>query len=151
MKRLIWLAAAFLLAGVAFAQDPVTGIPPFSSIEAGGFDNINRRNLNANVSFPIVSVLGRGGSFSFAVVNDSLIWKKVTVGSTTTWTPVTDKNANPTYGWLIEAPVGQTLYSYSTIRCSDYPYGYEILDKYSNYSYYDARGARHPFTVATIV
>jgi RHS repeat-associated protein len=152
MKRLIWLAVAFLLAGVAFAQDPVTGIPPFSSIESGGFDNINRQNLNANVSFPIVSVPARGGSFGFAVVNDSLIWKKVTVGSTTSWTPVTDKNGNPTYGWLNETPVGQTPYSYSTIRCHDADrIAYEYIDKYSNYSYYDARGARHPFTVATIV
>jgi len=152
MKRLIWLAVPLFLAGVAFAQEPVTGIPPFSSIESGGFDNINRQNLNVNVSFPIVSVPGRGGSFGFAVVNDSLIWKKVTVGSTTSWTPVTDRSANPTYGWLKEAPVGQTLYSYSTIRCYDYDIrGWEYIDKYSNYSYYDARGARHPFTVLTIV
>jgi len=152
MRRFLTFVGALILSSTLHAQEPVTGIPPFSSIHSGGLDAINRQNLNVNLSFPIVALPGRGESFSFAVVNDSLIWKIVTIGSVTSWTRVTDKNGNPTYGWLKEAAVGQTLYTYSVLACYDFDLGgYEYFDKYSNYAYYDARGTKHPFTVSTIV
>ena len=106
MKRSVLVLSAFLMAGAAWAQDPATGFPPYGSFEVGRFDAVNRRNLNVNFAIPIVSVPGRGTDFSFPLVYDSLIWQRVTSGSTTTWSPVTDKSGDATWGWTKDWPVG---------------------------------------------
>ncbi len=79
MKRFL-LATALCCAAstltLAQTPPPAIGIPPFSSIENGGFDLINRYNLNVHSSIPIVSAPGRGIDYGFALTHDSLIWRK---------------------------------------------------------------------------
>src|SRR6266404_7404646 len=107
MRRHILLTCSLLFAYSAYAQDPQTGIPPFSSVQALGLDAINRQNLNVNFSIPISSSPGRGINFSFPIVNDSLLWKK---SSSSAWTPVVDGSGSPTWGWKTTLPVGTTRY-----------------------------------------
>lgn len=101
MKRHIFffLLAILVFEPSAFAQAPTTGFPPYGSFENGRFDAVNRQNLNVNFALPIVSSPGRGMNFRLAVVYDSLVWQKVTSGTTTSWTSVTDANGSPTWGW----------------------------------------------------
>lgn len=61
------------------------GIPAFSSIGGGSFDQINLGNLNTHFEIPIVNKAGRGAPFTFSLSYDSLVWSPITVGSTTTW------------------------------------------------------------------
>src|SRR5713226_4493458 len=98
MRRIAFILflGLFSLAPCTLAQ---TGFPAFGSFERSGFDAVNRQNLNAVFVIPIMSTPGRGQSFQYALVNNSLLWTKTTVGSTTSWTSVTDANGNPTWGW----------------------------------------------------
>src|SRR5437899_2904314 len=145
------MLCAFLFAGVARAQDPTTGFPPYGSFENGRFDAVNRQNLNVNFSVPIVSLPGRGMNFNFALVYDSLIWTKVTSGSTTTWASVTDPNGNPTWGWKTGSGPGSVKYHTSTQRCRfvnpDGTIVWETTTLYSSYVYVDQLGTSHTFPV----
>ncbi len=150
MKRLIWLAVALFLAGVAFAQDPVTGFPPFGSFQDGQFDGINRQNLNVNFAIPVASNPARGGNFSFSIVYDSLAWKQVTTGSTTTWSPVTDSDGTPNWGWKKDLVLGSIFYAVRTRTCKDYdgvPPIIITIRYYTAYSFIDRFGTRHNFAV----
>jgi len=74
MRRYFPLVFAFfLLPACGLAQ---TGFPPFGSFDTSQFDAVNRQNLNVNFAIPIVSAPGRGISFSFAIIQDSLFWRK---------------------------------------------------------------------------
>src|SRR6266849_5377654 len=117
MKRYVVFLAALFFAPLAFAQDPATGIPPFGSVQSGGFDAVNRQNLNVNFGIPITSNPARAGNFSFSIVNDSLLWKKVTAGSTTSWTSVTNSDGTPNWGWKLYSPVGTISYGTQTRGC----------------------------------
>lgn len=88
MKKLLW--AVLVLAPVASAQ---TGLPRFSSVQTGGFDNINRYNLNVEFELPIVSVTGRGINFNPRLVYNSLIWQNGGFA----WSPVVDPNGSPSW------------------------------------------------------
>jgi hypothetical protein len=144
MLRFIMVAGSLVFAFVccASAQDPQTGIPPFSSIQSVGIDNINQQNLNANFSIPIVSSPGRSSNFSFPIVNDSLIWVK----GVSAWTPIVDGSGNPTWGWQDALPVGTTKYIFNHITC-DSPPPIQTSPHYFNYSYTDPAGTNHKFDV----
>ena len=75
------------------AQQPVTGIPPLSSVSGGPFDTVDLANLNVHFSIPVFSRPGKGMPFSYNLSYDSLIWVPVASGSLTTWTPVSN------WGW----------------------------------------------------
>src|SRR5437879_216332 len=146
------MLCASLLAGVSRAQDPTTGFPPYGSFENGRFDAVNRQNLNVNCPVPIGSIPGRGMDFNFALVYDSLMWTKVTSGSTTTWASVTDANGNPTWGWKTGSRAGTTKYRATTWRCRymtpDGLIVWETTTMYWNYVYIDQLGTSHSFPVA---
>ena len=56
MRRTALVALCILFCCTLWAQIPVTGFPPFGSFESGGFDNINRQNLNVMFQIPLVSL-----------------------------------------------------------------------------------------------
>lgn len=88
MKLLKFVLAGLLTAGSGAAQSPPgTGFPPYGSFENGRFDVVNRQNLNFNFGIPVVSRPARGMDFSLALNYNSLIWKRVSVGSNNYWQP----------------------------------------------------------------
>jgi hypothetical protein len=97
MRRTIFL---LFLALSSFATCTLaqTGSPAFGSFEQSGFDAVNRQNLNAIFAIPIMSIPGRGQSFQYSLVNNSLLWTQ-TGGTPNAWTPVIDASGNPTWGW----------------------------------------------------
>src|SRR5258708_477566 len=105
MKKNALLLTLIFAAGFAVAQNTGTGTPPFGSLTGGTpYDVVNNQNLNVHVGVPIMGLAGRGTSFSFSEINDSQIWKPVTSGGTTSWTPVVDPSGNPTWGWQTGNP-----------------------------------------------
>ncbi|HEY6243694.1 MAG TPA: hypothetical protein VIX17_07105, partial [Pyrinomonadaceae bacterium] len=146
MKRIIALFAPLLtyvlLSTIAAAQEPATGIPPFSSVQSIGMDAINRQNLNVNFAIPIAASPGRGINFSFPVVNDSLLWMK----SSGKWAPVIDAAGNPTWGWKDALPAGALRYGHATENC-DSPPPIQSSPHYMNFSYVDPAGTTHTFLV----
>ncbi len=143
MRHLILFTCCLLFAFSTCAQDPQTGIPPFSSVQSLGLDAINRQNLNVNFSIPISSSPGRGINFSFPIVNDSLLWKK---SSGNAWTPVVDQGGSPTWGWKTTLPVGLIRYGQATENC-DTPPPIQSSPHYMNFSYVDPAGTIHGFLV----
>jgi RHS repeat-associated protein len=159
MRRtpIILCLALLALVSPTFAQ---TGFPAFGSFHSTGFDAVNQQNLNAISAIPIMSTPGRGQSFQYSLVNNSLLWTKTTVGSTTTWSSVTDASGNPTWGWNYGPAVsssGQLLVpQISTHLCryidpdtglsSYYPW-----TSYSGFKYKDWLGTIHSFNVAYVV
>src|SRR6266481_6313954 len=119
MRRAIFILclALLTLGSRSLAQ---TGFPAFGSFEQSGFDAVNRQNRNVVSAIPIMSTPGRGQTFRYSLVNNSLLWTQTTVGSTTTWTPVTDAGGNPTWGWNYGPAVssaGQILSQISSHIC----------------------------------
>ncbi len=150
MKRVSFVCALILLSSApVFAQSPQTGLPLFGSFQSAGFDTVNLQNLNSNFSLPILSVPGRGTDFGFSVVYDSLVWTKVTVGSTTSWAPVTDPGGNPIWGWKKDTYGGHILYKHSTTQTKCFPDGepwyWSFIETYSGYQYIDPSGTTHSF------
>jgi len=153
MRRAIFVLclALFTLGPCTLAQ---TGFPAFGSFEQSGFDAVNRQNLNAVFAIPIMSTPGRGQTFQYSLVNNSLLWTKTTVGSTTSWASVTDANGNPTWGWSFGPAVssaGQvliTLISSHTCHYIDPNTGLPAFASYtiySGYKYKDWIGTIHSF------
>jgi RHS repeat-associated protein len=141
MMRRFAIILALLISVAAIAQQPGTGTPQFASIQSGGFDAVNRQNLNVLFSIPVVSTAGRGLNFSMSLAYNSLIWQ-VNGGA---WSPVVDANGTPTWGWGRQDPDGQPTYKFAWHRC--------VYDKnqinghYSNYKYVDGKGTTHAFSV----
>jgi hypothetical protein len=67
------------------SHTPATGLPPFASIQGGGFDSVNLQNLNITFAIPVVSHPGRGISFNYALAYNSLLYARVSNGSTASW------------------------------------------------------------------
>ena len=137
--RCALLAFGFSLFAVSsFAQ--TTGFPPFGSFDASHFDAVNRQNLNANFSVPIISTHGRVTPFNLSLVYDTLIWQN----SGTAWTPVTDRAGNPIWGWKTTTPLGETTYNHVTFsvlhKCSIDYYDYKTTERYNSYVYRDPAG-----------
>src|SRR6266851_1081836 len=159
MRRAIFILclALFTLGPRTLAQ---TGFPAFGSFEQSGFDAVNRQNLNAVFAIPVMSTPGRGQSFQYSLVNNSLLWTKTTVGSTTSWTSVTDANGNPTWGWSFGPAVssaGQVLIALigsHTCRYIDPNTGLPAFASYTTYSgymYKDWIGTIHNFGLVVTV
>src|SRR5713226_1400636 len=158
MRRIAFILflGLFSLAPCTLAQ---TGFPAFGSFERSGFDAVNRQNLNAVFVIPIMSTPGRGQSFQYALINNSLLWTK----SGGVWTPVTDASGSPTWGWNYGPAghgVGQLLYGYvsSQAKCRfvDPNTGfidtaYYTVNTWSNFRYKDWLGSVHPFNVSYTV
>ncbi len=150
MKTLkVWtpLLALIIIAQISGAQnDPAAGFPPFGSFQNGGFDSINRQNLNTNFAFPIVSVPGRGLNFNFSLVYDSVLWKK----SGSSWAPVADGSGVPTWGWKRDLPSGRVINFSQTWTCVYWLEPDHIqMEDYSvlsyGFAYIDPTGTSHPF------
>ncbi len=136
------------LLGVAFAFAPClsraqtpTGTPPFGSF-GGGPDIINLANLNAHFTIPILQKSGRGLNFDPSILYDTSIWRTLTSGSTTTWTPVDAVN----WGWsgsdVLIGPVRSSI-TVKFISCTGHT---GVLSAtYTNWAYYDGLGTPHPF------
>ncbi|MCI0718345.1 MAG: hypothetical protein L0338_05145, partial [Acidobacteria bacterium] len=153
MKRTVLVGlAVFLVAAPLLGQDPTTGFPPYGSFRDGRFDAVNHQNLNVNFAVPITSSPGRGTGFGFAIVYDSLVWKKVTTGQTTSWSPVTDATGTAIWGWKRSSPIGMITYKVTTttVKCfpPNEPSYWSTNTIYNNYVYYDAAGTSHPFSVS---
>lgn len=132
----VYLCIAGFLFFIASAHAQ-TGFPPYGSFEPGGFDVVNRQNLNVNFSIPIAAFPGRGRGFGFSVVHDSLVWRR----SGGLWQPVAD------WGWKKDRPVGTITYLRLTQWCSpggpkseSYP-----VYRYMNYSFTAPDGTVHSF------
>jgi YD repeat-containing protein len=161
MRRaiLIFCLGLFTLGPRALAQ---TGFPAFGSFEQSGFDAVNRQNLNAIFAIPIMSTPARGQSFQFSLVNNSLLWTQ-SGGSPNTWTPVTDPNGNPIWGWTYGSAVsgsGQNLFqgvgSGHQCRYIDPNTGLQAFASwatttYSHFAYRDWLGSVHNFSGSYVV
>jgi len=141
---------AFLLLFLAtqiptFAQSLNLGIPPFGSLGGGGFDTINNANLNVYFPIPIVQSAGRGIHLNLTLSNNSLIWRK----SNSTWTPASDANGNPTWGWSKDFVGGQSRYNALTSAEKCYaqgnPWFWTTRTTYNNFYYVDVLGTTHNF------
>jgi RHS repeat-associated protein len=151
MRKLLCLAVILFAANQAFAQEPNTGYPPYGSFEPGRFDAVNRQNLNVSFAIPVVGSPGRGTSFGHALVYDALVWKRV--GNA--WTPVTDENGNPTWGWKLDRVLGTITYKSTPVGCEVWHEGewgggwweweWTILNY--DFAYIDRRGTRHQFSI----
>src|SRR5260370_1754763 len=151
----------FILSLVLFVLAPrslsETCFPAFGSFEQGGFDAVNRQNLNAFFAIPIMSTSARGQPFQYSLVNNSLLWTQ-TGGTSNAWTPVVDASGNPTWGWNYGPAVsgsGQVLgnVQVSSPHCRYidpdtglYANFYWQVDYYSNFRYKDWLGSIHPFS-----
>jgi RHS repeat-associated protein len=160
MRRAIFVLSLtlFTLGPRTLAQ---TGFPAFGSFEQSGFDAVNRQNLNAIFAIPIMSTSARGQAFQYSLVNNSLLWTKVTVGSTTSWTSITDAGGNPTWGWsygsavsgsgqaLSQAQVGSHLCRY--FLNGMWAYAPWSSTTYSHFAYRDWLGSLHSFNGSYVV
>jgi RHS repeat-associated protein len=145
----------FILVPRTLAQ---TGFPAYGSFEQSGFDAVNRQNLNTVFAIPIFFIPGRGQSFQYSLLNNSLLWTQTTVGSTTTWTPVTNASGNPTWGWYYGPAVsssGQLLTTLISTHTCKYlnngTWAYATYTSYAGFDYEDWLGTIHPFSVSYIV
>lgn len=137
MKRTLLVLCLTSLVVPLWAQN--TGYPPYGSFEVGRFDGINRQNLNYNFAIPIVSNPGRGQNFGFAIVYDSLVWKK----NGTAWSPVNSTD----WGWKKDTPSGKVTYFSYTAVCNCGPWCLETTTRYLGYSFADAAGTGHLFSL----
>lgn len=142
VKSSICLLFLLFANSVIGAENPKTGLPPFGSFSTSGLDSINRQNLNININIPIVSLPGRGSSFSHSIVYDSLIWKKGTVGSQASWVPVSQSNYD-NWGWKVDKVNGIIAHDQTTELC-----GVNTYLTTHNYSYTDPNGTYHEFAPA---
>lgn len=137
-RRTLLLIALTLLSTAAFAQ---LGFPPFGSFQDGGFDSINRQNLNVVFSIPIVSVPGRGQDFTYALIHNSLVWQR----NGNYWSPA------PGNGWTVFKPetfktTGAVSYRRIRFFC-DHPTQPEYVWYYYNYTFTDEAGTKYAFPV----
>lgn len=104
-----------LCAATSFAQGPGWGFPPYGSFQYGGFDAVNRQNLNVNFAIPIVSGPGRGLNLSFAIAYNSLIWQNVS----SAWNLAAGPNGLATWGWNEFSVLGSIQYKVTsgTVQC----------------------------------
>lgn len=133
-RRLFLLLAALLLTLSPFlAAEPITGVPPYGSVDTDGLGAINRQNLNVNFAIPVVRSPGRGEGLHHDLVYDSLIYKR----SGSSWAPVRDEAGTATYGWKLDKVVGFTRWTQTTEFCTD---GNLWVQHYSNWNYTDTDG-----------
>jgi RHS repeat-associated protein len=138
------LATLFVLllcsAGIAFAQGPTTGTPPFGSY-GGGPEIINLANLNAHWSIPILNKPGRGTNFSYELGYDSSVWSPLTSGSSKSWQPAYN------FGWIGQTAIKTGYISYSRVsqNCDDPKPPFHQYVIFQSFAYHDPFGGIHPF------
>jgi len=136
------LAAAAAAVGAfvtsAQASDPVLGVPSWGTFEETNHDAVNRQNLNVVVDIPIIASPDRGNPLKLDIVYNSLLWR-VQGGA---WTPVTNANGLPTWGWTTDREAKVISWSTDRQRCGN---GYAT--RFWNYSYVDPSGTVHYFDV----
>ena len=149
---IVVLGLLVVAAAIAVAQQPVTGIPPLSSVTSGGFDAVDLANLDVHFSIPVFSRPGKGIPFSYSLSYDSLVWFPVTSGSTTSWQPVNN------WGWTAttQAATGYaTATNVSVNTCYYYVSGHQVpgqgTQTISNWVYHDPSGGVHPVPGSVIV
>src|SRR5208283_903862 len=139
------LRLAFIFAVISLAASPasgqvVTGVPPFGSF-SGGPDIVNNANLNVHIQIPVVNKAGRGIPFSYTITFDSSVWYP----SGGVWLPVAS------WGWGNATQQGGTGYvvdKWTQGSCRTGPRNpLQYYDIYSQWRYYDAFGAIHPFSL----
>jgi len=142
------LLGLILSPGVAVAQAPGTGFPPFGSFTSGGFDTVNNQNLNVIFSLSVMHSPGRSTDLGLSVVYNSQLWQNASGA----WTPVVDQLGNPTFGWSKDFVGGNITNRSTTVPIRCYVDGSWVPDykiDYSNYRYVDVMGTTHSFpTVA---
>lgn len=137
MKKFAYLLAILFFTGSLRAQESGTGTYPFSSFDNKGFDAINLGNLDAHFAIPIVARQGRGISFNYSLVYDSLIWSPLKSNSTTTWQPDITFGL---HGQVVGLITGYLTYSSSSQVC-----GRGTGTFQSNFVYHDPYGQVHGF------
>ena len=139
---------AVFSASVVVAQVS-TGVPPFSSIGGGPFDQVNLGNLNVHFAIPIIHKAGRGLPFIYDLSYDSSVWYPSAVSGTNVWTPV------QAFGWrgATEIATGYVSWSYfdqtKTTKLGTCEY-----ITWGGFVYHDPFGVQHQFggkTEETIV
>ena len=142
--RLFLIATLTVVPAVAQVS---TGVPSFSSMSGGSFDQVNLGNLNAHLTIPILHKSGRGTPFKFDLAYDSSIWYPVTVNGATQWQPTAD------WGWTSQsyALLGylstQTTAGYvASTQCG----ADQVWQVTTTYSYVDPKGTSHPFSGSTL-
>ena len=138
-QTLVVLLFYCAVASVRAQTVPQTGFPPFSSIEAGSVDSVNRQNLNTHMDFPIISGPGRGLGFNFALNYDSALWEK----NGTAWSYSSPKDIDLSPGWNLEQVTGRVLHQSTSTQC--HPVGMSIHDY--DYVYVESNGTQHAFPV----
>jgi RHS repeat-associated protein len=121
-----------------------TGTPAFSSFGGGPFDTVNLGNLNVHFAIPILSKVGRGTAFSYALTYDSSIWVPTTSSGITQW--------QPTLGWgwnTSTAAFSGYVSASNTTTLSNSPCTNSSVQNVTNYVYHDQLGKVHPFAGST--
>jgi len=84
----LWLAVSSAVFTVA-QSIPTTGVPPLSSTAGSPFDVVNLANLNSHFAIPVFSRAGKGISFSYSLIYDSLVWQVIqNSGGQLQWAPM---------------------------------------------------------------
>lgn len=133
-----------------FAQ-VATGTYPYGSFDNKGFDTINRGNLNAHFSIPVINKPGRGLPFYYNLSYDSSLWYPATVSGVKTWTSV------PNFGWRGDTEIANGYVSYTTgggqVVISQGPGKPPLVCRnviISNFIYHDPFGVQHPFAGVSV-
>ena len=137
--RYFLLSLMLVTIGVAAAQAQ-TGIPSFSSI-TGGPEAITLANLNSHFAVPVFQRPGRGSTFSYEVVYDSVVWFPSGVSGSQVWQPV----ANWGWGARTNVALSYFLVQQTHGSCTDPSNpGMQLYDKFSFVGYTDQFGTWHP-------
>lgn len=145
MKQVAAFAVSLFFCSMVNAQAPGTGAYPFASFDNRGFDSINLGNNNIRFTIPIVSSVGRGLAFNYAIQYEGLIWNPVANGSTTAWVP------DPTWGFtgLLNGTALSGFMTHeqqiNTDACPVVNGRSSSTVTYYNYEYHDSFGVVHPF------
>ena len=143
LRKLLIALFAVSLFGIARAQTVATGLYPYGSFDALGFDSIDRGSLNVHFSLPIFTKVGRRLPFQYSLVYDGLIWSPASVNGATTWTPASSFGL---HGALLNEGYKGFL-SYNVIYQKCYVGGtlQGTFPIYRNYVYHDQFGTNHAF------
>lgn len=150
IARGIFLLLGLLLtsAGLASAQ-VATGTPPFGSF-GGGPDVVNLANLNAHISVPVFSKVGRGLPFSSQLGYDTSIWYPVGSSGSKTWQPLVSWGWNQQTASVTGYTTATFTYSQDVCLPIHNPPTYKYVTTQTNFVYYDTSGTTHPF-VGTLI
>lgn len=132
----LWFIALTSL--VSHSQAVATGAQPYGSFD-GGPDIINLGNLNVHYAIPIYSKPGRGIPFSYTLVFDNSMWRRIGTSGNGYWQPVAN------WGWAGRTQVQTGYIKYDTIWAECWnKYGeFSSYFKYRFTYYYDKLGKSH--------